>query len=282
MLIACIGPDVFRALEKARELEAAFRQKHDPEGTSIEQLTESGADLIDELTLKANTVSLFTPMRFLRVRNLLTDCPKGRLKALEKALSVDPEHVVVVSVETEPLVDTTLKMATTLPKWVRYDFPRLEGSAFEAWIRQRAQLIGYTLNELQIREIVDQSEGDSWQASLLVLQVAAGTELLAEEKNLVKDRNIYELADAYLRQDADWRQAVEQVGPETVFHSFLGQLRAYQRVKSGQDGGVPSFVVRKLKGLQAKNTEERFVRLIEAMLLQRQGYLKEDELSVLF
>lgn len=282
MLITCIGPDVYRALEKARELEAAFRQKHDPEGASVEQLVESGADLIEEVTLKANTVSLFTPMRFLRVRNLLTDCPKGRLKALEKALSVDSEHVIVVSVETTLPPDTALKMAETLPRWIRYDFPCLEGAAFETWIQQRAILAGQQLTDAQVREIVNQSENDSWQASLLILQAVAGADIGTNAKGHTKERSLYELADAYLRQDPDWRQAVEQAGPETVFHSFLGQLRAYQRVRAGQDGGVPSFVVRKLKGLQARNTEERFARLIEAMLLQRQGYLKEEELSVLF
>lgn len=287
MLIACIGPDVYRALEKARELEGAFRKKYDAEGVSVEQLPQDGTELIDALIERVNTVSLFTPLRFLRVRDLLKNCPKGRIGALEKALAVDPDHVIVVTVESDLPPDATVKRMEVLPKWVRYDFPRLQGRAFESWIRECLMAFGDTPHDTEIQEIITQSEGDSWQASLQILQVVAGRDG-SEEVKPVKasttqlNRSVFDWADAYLKQDPEWRHAVELLGPDAVLYPFLSQLRSYERVKNGQEQGVPAFVSRKLKGMRGEDVEERFLRLLEATLLQRQGYLREEELSVLF
>jgi DNA polymerase III delta subunit len=284
MLIACIGPDIYRALEKARELETAFRQKFDPEGTSIEHLHQEGTELIDEVIERVNTVSLFTPRRFLRVRDLLKNCPKGRVSALEKALSVDPENVIVVSVECDLPPDATLKVISNIPKWVRYDFGTLDARAFEAWIRDRANGLKCALTDVEVARIVELTEGDTWQASLYVLQAASGVELsaLPVGSGSEKERSLFDWADAYLKQDPDWRVAVERLGPDTLLYPFLSQLRTYQRVKAGQDSGIPSFVSRKLKGLRTQNSEEQFARLLEALMLQRQGYAREDELGALF
>lgn len=283
MLIACIGPDLYRALEKARELEAAFRQKYDQEGSSIETLHADGTELVDEIIERVNTVSLFTPRRFLRVRDLLKNCPKGRVGALEKALSVDPENVIVVTVESDLPADATMKVVTTIPKWLRYDFDRLDVRAFEIWIRDRASLLKCELTDEQVKRIAELAQGDSWQAGLLVLQVASGVDLTASGQVQDKtERSVYDWADAYLKQDPEWRAAVERIGPDGLLYPFLSQLRSYQRVRSSQDSGIPSFVARKLKGIPSKDSEERFVHLLEALMMQRQGYLREDELSALF
>lgn len=284
MLIACIGSDLYRSLEKARELEAAFRQKYDQEGTSVEELHEEGAELIDCVIERVNTVSLFTPRRFLRTRDLLKHCPKARLSALEKALSVDPEHVIVVTVERDVPPDAVLKSVSTVPKWIRYDFAPLDTQALYAWIRERASLIGCALTEAQVRRIAERSEGDSWQAALHILQVASGVDVGKESSaaDAQQERTLFDWADAYVKQDPHWRAAVERMGPETLLYPFLSQARAYQRVRSGNESGIPSFIARKLKGIQAQDTEEQFTRLLEALMLQRQGYLREDELAALF
>jgi hypothetical protein len=283
MLIACMGPDVYRALEKGRELEEAFRQKYDPEGSSIERLQQDGGDLVDEVIERVNTVSLFTPRRFLRVRDLLKGCPKGRVTALSKALSVDPENVIVVTVESDVPNDTTLKALADLPKWVRYDFPTLDTRNFQAWIRERAVSLGCALSDQQIEVLAEQAAGDAWQASLLLLRAASGTDPrdMAVDKTNEPERSLFEWADAYLRQDSDWRAAVERLGPESVTYPFLSQLRAYQRVKGGQESGLPSFVVRKLRSMTSPDSEERFARLLEAVMLQRQGYARDEEIATL-
>ncbi len=286
MLIACIGPDIHRALEKARELEAVFRQKYDQDGSSIEFLHEEGAELVDAVIERANTVSLFTPRRFMRTRDLIKSCPKGRVVALEKALSVDPENVIVVTVESDVPPDATLKTLSALPKWVRYDFARLDQRAFEAWIRERAAQLKITLTNEQLSWIVERSNGDSSQASIALLLVAAGVDVSAETQSssggVLEERSLFEWADAYVKQDPTWRAAVERLGPDSVLYPFLSQLRSYQRVQAGQDAGIPSFVARKLKGIRAIDSEEQFARLLEAVMLQRQGYLQESELPALF
>lgn len=286
MLIACIGPDLYRALEKARELEAAFRKKYDQDGSSIEQLQYEGAELIDAVIERANTVSLFTPRRFMRVRDLLRHCPKGRVSALEKALSVDPENVIVVTVESDVPPETTLKILSMLPKWVRYDFPKLDARAFELWLRERAAALGSSLTDMQVKWVIEQANGDSWQASLALLQIAAGIDpresLEHASTGFSGERSIFEWADAYVKQDPQWRAALERLGPDTLLYPFLSQLRSYQRVQAGQEAGIPSFVARKLKGIRATGSEEQFARVLEAVMLQRQGYLQEDELPTLF
>ncbi len=283
MLIACSGPDVFRALEKARELEAAFCQKYDPEGSSIERLAFEGAELIEAVVERANTVSLFTPRRFLRARDLLRSCPKARLSALQTALSVDPDNVIVVTVETEPLTESLLKVCTTIPKWVNYEFPFLEGRALEQFIRERAAVLKLTLSDQQLQQIVEQTQGNSWQVGLRLLQLQAGVELSATRaSDDHENRTLFDWADAYLKQDPYWPTALQQFDADVLLYPFLSQLRSYERVQAGQDSNLPSFVVRKLRGLNAPAAEEHFARLLEALLLQRQGFLREDELDVLF
>lgn len=286
MLIACIGPDLYRALEKAHELEQAFRQKYDQEGSSIELLHQEGTELVDEVVERVNTVSLFTPRRFIRTRDLLKTCPKGRVSALEKALSVDPENVIVVTVESELPPDATLNVVSALPKWVRYDFSRLDVDAFGTWLQDRARGLGCMLTATQVKQIQERSQGDSWQANVYLLQVAAGVSLdenAADPSQTKRDeRSVFEWADAYVKQDPQWRVALERLGTDTLLYPFLSQLRTFQRVKVGQEAGVPSFVARKMKGIRTQNSEEQFIRLLEAMMLQRQGYLREDELSTLF
>ena len=284
MLIVCSGPDFYRAHEKALELEAAFRQKFDPEGTSVEQLFSEGAELIEQVVERVNTVSLFTPRRFLRVRDLLKGCPKARLPSLEKALSMDPDNVIVLSLEGDIPTETVLKTVAQVPKFVRYDFPQLSHAALVAWIEARGKQLGFTLTQEQATKIAERSAGDTWQASLELLLVASGTESFALEQahQSLTERNFYEWADAYLQDASDWRAGVEELGAETLLYPFLSQLRAYARVQANQDNGLPSFVVRKFKQLRAQGVEEKFARLLETMMLQRQGFLREDELATLF
>lgn len=286
MLIVCIGPDLYRAIDKARELEAAFRQKYDIDGSSIEQLHEEGTELVDAVVQRVNTVSLFTPRRFVRVRNLLNGCPKGRVGALEKALSVDPEHVIVVSVEENLPPDATLKTLAALPKYVRYDFSRLEPRGFETWVREQAVKLGCLISVKQVAHVAEMSYGDSWQAALRIIELAAGGDAsgfpVSHSAGQSGERNLFDWADAYLKQDPMWRQGVERVGADTLLHPFLSQLRTFQRVQDGEDAGIPPFVARKLRGIPSMDVEERFLRLTESILLQRQGFLREEELAVLF
>ncbi len=285
MFILCVGPDLYRALEKANELESAFRHKYDLDGSSTEQLLQEGTELVDAVAERVNTVSLFTPRRFLRVRDLLNGCPKGRVTALEKALSVDPENVIVVSVEKEAPPDVVLRTLSAVPKFLRYDFPRLDVRGCEVWLIEQAKKLGYLLSNEQIKEIIEQTQGDSWQAMFLLLQGAAGGDVgfprRANQGQPLSERNTFDWADAYVKQDPEWRRAAEEVGAETLIYPLLSQMRAFQRVQAGDESNVPSFVVRKLKGMTTRDSEERFLRLLESVMLQRQGFLREDELATI-
>ena len=100
MLILCIGPDSFRAVEKARELEQAFRKKFDPDGTSVERLWTDGETPLAERRLNEQIRSVCLSRRFMRTTDLIR-AARSRQQALVPAFSKDSENVIVVSVENE-------------------------------------------------------------------------------------------------------------------------------------------------------------------------------------
>ena len=172
MLILCIGPDTFRALEKARELEQAFCAKFDTAGTSVERLG-SGSTVVDQIIERVNTLSLFTPRRFIRVADLVKTCPKAKQPALVRALLQDPENAIVVSVEAEVPNEVAMKAFAEVPKFVRYDFPIQVGSGFSTWVVTIAEKLGVK-DKNAARQIAEVAEGDSWLAWNELLKLAAG------------------------------------------------------------------------------------------------------------
>ena len=160
MLILCVGPDTFRAQERVQELTAHFAQKYDQERISTEKLEESGTALADQVIERINTPSLFSPRRFLRTYNLLTECPKGKQQALHQALARMTDEIILVDREDEPPTDALQKGIIGDLKVTRYDYPLLTGNAFRAFVQQLGKRVGYEETEA-LQRIADATEGDS-------------------------------------------------------------------------------------------------------------------------
>jgi DNA polymerase III delta subunit len=196
MLILCCGPDTYRAVARARELENAFRQKHDASGSSIEHLV-SGKDAADEIIERSLSVSLFTPMRFLRADDLAGSCPKAKWKPLVQALTRDPERVIVVSVEHEKPDASKMKLLNEVPKLIINDYSIQYGKPFRTWLGEAAKAVGVS-DEPALDRLARACDGDAWLASNELLKLAAGGESVLERAS---SSDAYGLAAFFLCGD---------------------------------------------------------------------------------
>lgn len=276
MLILCIGPDTYRAGEKARELEQAFRQKFDLDGTSIERLWPGESSLADQVIERANTISLFTPRRFMRTADLLSSCTKTKQQALAQALSKDPENVIVVSVESEAPSDQAMKIFSALPKCVRYDFPVMNEAAFSTWVKEQAKTLDIQ-DETGIRFIIEQGNSDTWFASNELMKLAAGGSVERIDRN--EQQSMYDIADAFIQGHPDWRKALIHSGEMNAgMSAFLAQIRSFLRVRDQAGQVLPSFITRKMERMKSKEEPEKLLaKVLLFYFVQRSGLGNEEE-----
>lgn len=280
MLIVCSGPDTFRALKKARELEVAFRNKYDAHGLSVERIS-SGKAAITEIAARAGAVSLFAPRRFVRTSNVLAEANKAQRATLKKVLAGDQDGFIVLSLEEEPPTAMVLKELEPEVKVVKYDFAELRGDAFLKWAMEEAKGLEI-VDEKIIRQVVRVTEGDAWACYFELLRQAAypGVETLSVNE---AEGTIFSFADAYVARQAKWWELVSRSDlVKQAPTTFLMQARSALRIRDQATEGLHPFVVRKMKGQQLMQGEELLARVIESFFLQRSGYGDEtDSLTLL-
>ncbi len=275
MLIICNGPDTFRALKKAKELESAFKQKYDTTGLSVEHLAP-GKEAVTNVAARAGAMSLFTPRRFVRTSNILTDSSKPQRATLKKTLSGDQEGFILLTLEDEPPTATILKELGTDIKIVRYDFPPLEGKAFIDWALEEARIMNIQ-DETIIRRIAGITNGDSWRCFFELMKQAAnpGAEIMTGEGN---EESIFAFAEAYIKGDKRWLPVIEEPDlHKQILSTFLTQARAGVRVRDGAADGLHPFIARKLRGQRLEEAEQALARVIEGFFVQRSGFSDEKE-----
>ena len=278
MLIVCCGPDRYRALARARELEAAFKQKHDPEGRSIERLP-SGKDGVEAVIEKSAGASLFSSRRFLRADGILSNCPKIKHKAMIDALSRDVESMIVVSVEEEKPAASVLKIFDGLPKCIVNEYPLLTGKAFLTWSADALKSLGFDTDPIFV-QLAEACEGDSWRFINEATKLAAGA-----NREIIKydsTESAYDLTDRILRQGAERFAFVERSNFGYSESSVLVQQTVSAiRVRDRDAEGLVPFVVRKLQNMQTTNPELLLGAGLEMIFLQRSGMCDEQESSEL-
>lgn len=274
MLILCCGPDSYRALARAKELELAFKQKHDPEGRAIER-PSSGKDGVEELISKAAGASLFSPRRFLRVDGIVSNCPKAKQKALLEALARDTDAMIVVSVEEERPASSVMKPFESLPKFVVNDYPLLSGKGFMDWARDIAKTLG-NIDDIEFTKLANVCEGDSWRFINESIKLAAGASL--ELNRTSSGASAYDLADQILKKDLKRHDAAEKIDFSYAETSVLQQQGvAALRVKDQDVVGLPPFVLRKLQTMNMVEPSAVFATSLEMLFLQRAGFCNEAE-----
>jgi hypothetical protein len=276
MLILCIGPDTFRAQKKANELEKAFREKYDAAGSSVERLS-SGKAAVEEIIERAQTISLFTPRRFLRTTNLLGELPAVKMKNLVRALSGDQELTIVVSVEEEAPKAKMLEELKEI-KIIKYEFVEESGARFLKLVEEWAAELPVQ-DRAAIKRIADAAEGDSWLAWNELMKVAAGG--ASELASPTLSRSLFDYSDAFLRENED-RYTLLRNKDEA--HAFLATLlsgaRSFLRVRDRATEGLHPYVAKKMAALKAVQPEQIFAMALLGHLAVRGG-LGSDEENIL-
>lgn len=268
MLLLCVGPDTFRAQAKAQELERAFREKFDPSGSSVENLP-AGKEAWAEIMERINTPSLFSSRRFLRTRDLIGNLAKAQLDSLIRALTNDPERVIVVSVESDSPSAKILDVLAKVPKYISYDFPSLHGEPFRQWLLMEAKKLEI-IDEIIVNHIADAADGDGWLAwNELMKIVAGGQSLLLREAD---EGSIFEAADAFLRDVKSFSYlSNSDASFSGIAPAFLSQTRSAIRVRDGATDGMHPFVVKKWQHTPPSPLESTLASLIRAQMAQRSG-----------
>lgn len=273
MLILCVGPDSFRALQKAQELEKAFIEKYDPRGLSVEQL-EEGAGSIDAVIERVNTVSLFSPRRYIRVSGLIHSCPKTKQQALIHALGKDPERVIVVSVEREMPSATLASIFSVVPKFLRYDFPVLSGPEFQKWVHLMALRLGIDHPQLVAR-LSQEADGDCWLVTNELIKISVGGE--RERIETVDSRGIFQHTEEYLTDSPFGRRLLlDEDALSQVLATMHTQTRAALRVRDGSTTGLHPYTVKKMQH-HYSGLEEKHAHALIALFMQRAGYGVDTE-----
>jgi hypothetical protein len=273
MLILCSGEDTYRSLEKARELEAAFRTKFDPAGSAVDRLS-SGKDGIDELLSRATAASLFSPKRFFRATDLVSSCPKAKFDALVRTLERDVEGTIVVSVEAGELTAKALKPFASLPKLVHYPFPLMTPAEFKKWALEYASKNG--IKEARaVSELVNIAQGDTWTFVNEFMKLKAGGSVATEN---VESPSLYDVIDHVLTGAADrWSVLRAFDDAPSVVSTAFSQARSLVLVQSGNGASVHPYAAQKLSRLRVADPPLVFERLLTALIWSRTSQASAEE-----
>jgi hypothetical protein len=275
MLILCSGEDSYRALEKARELEAAFKQKYDPSGSAVDRLP-SGKEGVEALLVSATGGSLFASRRYFRVDNLLSSCPKGRLDALVKTLERDVENTIVVTVEEGEIAEKNLKPYASLQKFIHYRFSAQSPALFLKWAQDHAVKQGVS-DVSAIKKIVENSLGDSWVFVNELAKWRAGAQV-ADGSKMTSEVTVYDVIDRLLSRRADrWSSVRAFDDADAIVAMAAGQARSLLLVQSGHTAGVHPYVAQKLSRLRDVNGADAYVRLAKMLEWSRTGRSAAEE-----
>jgi hypothetical protein len=268
MLLICSGEDSYRAIRKAQELELAFKEKFDKSGMSADHL-EGGKSMIEELLKKADTVSLFSPKRFIRCDGLIEQCPKNRLEAVIKSLNKDADNIIVVTVEAQTISEAALKPWKDVQKQFHYPFPRLDGSAWQQFVIDEANKRSVPSSD-DLNKLIEQAQGDSW----FVIKELEKKEANANYKFGAKQQN----QDLFFQVDQFLQSGKRVPELSSALPLLLSQIRSIIRVQDNATVGLSSYVIQKWRRERTKNDQKQaFKKTIEALYLQRNSFSDEEE-----
>lgn len=270
MLLICSGPDTWSARAKARELEAAFRQKHDPQGLSVEN---ADASRFKEILSGLSTPSFFSPKRFIRCTGLLESLKIADVRALAKRLQGDQSSLVFVTIEDEPPSAKILSEFEGV-QVISYAHPLLHGASFLAWCKLRAQKLGAAVKDAE--EIARLTDGDAWLADQELMKRSANPNaplVLTDEAA----GSVFDVSESYLRKSSHWRSDIHALNDSQPLMVMTSQARSAVRTQSGDTSGIHPFVVKKLSQIRRSDIGASFFKAIRAIVATRQSLAQNGE-----
>ncbi len=280
MLIVCAGPDTYRAREKARELERAFREKYDPDGRSVERVDIQNAESVKSALLPLLSAgSLFSQQKFIRADGCLAVLKAPEKKKFASRISNTGSDTIIVSVEDEAPSKKVEDLFENKSLHV-YVSPEMRGSEFLNWVKVQASERGVELDTA--KQVAEYAGGDSWLA-ITELEKASAHPSGAHNKIRFTDEQpkIFDVTDRILADSPSWRSYVADLKDEGVVSTLLSQLRAYVRVQSGNDEGIHPYVRKKLSSKRVGHVSQKFLGALRAHVFRRKGLMDGDEYETL-
>ncbi|MFH2232335.1 MAG: hypothetical protein ABII13_04180 [Patescibacteria group bacterium] len=271
MIIVCSGPDTYRAREKARELVAAFRNKHDSEGLATEII--DGTEGITALLSRLGSASLFVKKKIVRADGCLDKMKFADVRILASKLQADKDNTVILTVEDKEPVKKTLDALKIAPLF-HYEHPVQMGYAFKNWVREQAGKFGVDTRTAD--RIGEYTDGDSWFAMSEIQKQSANLHDV-DLKKCFGDASVFDIADAVLSEAKTWRTKLADFKDEGSLNVVLAQMRSYTRADEGFTDGLHPYVVKKMRVLSVSESEKRFLCTLRAMVLSRSGYSGTNE-----
>ncbi|MBU0540144.1 hypothetical protein KKF59_01650 [Patescibacteria group bacterium] len=276
MIIICSGPDTFRARERARLLFDAFREKHDREGFSTENV---GSSSLSDLLARFGAGSLFCSKKMVRVDGCLADLKIAEVRSLAAVLERDKENTVLLTVEEDPPNEKVLTALAAAPLH-HFNFARQTGLAFRKWVREKAAPLGVA--QASVDAIAEYADGDSWLAIQELGKLEANSVADASGWVRPESQTVFEVAEKMLRRDAGWRTKIEALKDEGSSAIFLSQARSYLRVKDHRADGIHPYVVKKMSGLRVVDGPDQFANLLKMFVASRSNLTNGREGEVLY
>jgi hypothetical protein len=274
MIIVCAGPDTYRAREKARELVAAFRTKHDPNGLATDVI--DGSEGLPALLSRLAGGSLFATKKLIRADGCLEKMKIADVRTLAARLEADHDNTIVLTVEEESPNAKTLDALKIAPLF-HYPFEMQAGAAFRAWVRKEAATRGVVSETADV--IAMHADGDSWLAlHELEKQAVHPQNALASVSDT---RTIFSVADAIISASPKWRTELSTFGEDGAISVGLGQARSFIEVRDGHADSVHPYVARKLASMRIPQAEERTAQLLRGFLSSRSGLSAGSETETL-
>ena len=205
MIIVCSGPDTYQSLERARELERAYREKYDPSGASVERLTRALSP--QELASKLLNTGLFTRRMFVRVSYLFSSWKASDwAQAKSFFAKQEAEQASICVCVEEDLSEERERDICAWPKGMVYRYKLLAGQKWIQWCQQQAQKKQATWNT-KLEAFAGRIEGDSW-AFINALPRWMATNTLSETE--LENTSPFATVEAYLRKGVIFGDFFEQ------------------------------------------------------------------------
>jgi DNA polymerase-3 subunit delta len=171
MLILVYGEDSFQVAEKVRQLKNAFAQKFDSTGLNAISFPQDNSKNLEAPQVLQSICSFpfLGSRRMIIIHGLFSFLKKTDEKIWLDGFARMPESSIVIIWET---IDTK---SIEKKQWVKelsktaevhnYPFPILSGSALAKWIVDRIKILGGSIEQSAVTDLVERVGNDLWQMS---------------------------------------------------------------------------------------------------------------------
>ncbi len=199
MIVFLYGPDSYRVNERLNVLRDGFQLKYDEDGHHISSIDGNEFNT-DEFRAQTKSAGLFTAKRFVVIRHPWKIKAEERDQLLEELNSVDEDTIIVFAGDAPPRKNDKLFKRLLKADLVE-TFEELSTSALQAFITQRVQKHGATIDSAATQRLSQSVGNDLWRMSNEIKRLANYTKQIDEAtvSELIDeliDDNIFDLTDA--------------------------------------------------------------------------------------